>query len=85
MFFLNTGKFYKPHFERVTMIEALKTCQAEGGQLTEYHSQAEYEAALAMHSMLKWFKSLSASILIKIFSSAVEGLFGNLVLSTPSF
>ena len=52
MFFPKTGKYYKPHFKQVGMIEALQTCQAEGAHLAEYRSEAEYEAVVAMHSKL---------------------------------
>ena len=48
MFFPMTGKFYKPHFEKVVMAEALKTCHSEGGSLIVFHTKAEYDAVLAM-------------------------------------
>ena len=52
MFFPKTGKFYKPHFEEVMMIEALQTCHSEGGNLTVYRTEAEYDAVVAMRSKL---------------------------------
>ena len=52
MFFPKTGKFYKPHFEKVMMIEALKVCQTEGGSLVVPRTDAEYDAIVAMQCRL---------------------------------
>ena len=56
MFFPNTGKSYKPHFEEVTMAEAFKTCQSEGGSLLMPRTPPEYDSASAMQCKFSWME-----------------------------